>query len=380
MCAVSLRNRFPATFTPSFRNPYGSATPWDPAPNLYPDTNFIFSPFLTFGSLASNFKSSAVQSWNLTLERRMAHDLLVRAAYVGTVATQLMTSEALNPAVYAPGGSTIANTNDRRIYTGLGNITEIRNGARSAYHSWQLTLQRRFSKGFSFSSNYTLSKSIDTSSKAQDGGVTEGPNPFNRMSNRALSDFDTTHNFNTSFIWALPFFNNSSGLARVLLHGWQITGIVNLQSGIPFAVTDSRDIGFAGIGAGVRSDLAGNPFLPTNRSRNDLVAEYFETTAFKQPADGTFGSAGRNLIRGPGLFNVDSSVIKDFRLQERLTLQFRAEFFNLFNQVNFDNPVGNLNAASIDQNGRIVNPGDFGRITSVSNNPRLIQFALKLNF
>ncbi|MDQ3133373.1 MAG: hypothetical protein M3Q76_01015, partial [Acidobacteriota bacterium] len=99
-------------------------------------------------------------------------------------------------------------------------------------------------------------------------------------------------------------------------------------------------------------------------------------------AQGTdIGNVGRNVLRGPRQTNVDFSVIKRFPVGEAKSVEFRAEFFNLFNHVNFDNPVSNLNAAGVEQNtGQIINPGDFGRITSTSNNPRLIQFALKLNF
>lgn len=99
-------------------------------------------------------------------------------------------------------------------------------------------------------------------------------------------------------------------------------------------------------------------------------------------AQGTdIGNVGRNVLRGPRQTNVDFSVIKRFPFGEAKNVEFRAEFFNLFNQVNFNNPVSNLNAAIIDPNtGQIINAGDFGRITSTSNNPRIIQFALKLNF
>ena len=94
-----------------------------------------------------------------------------------------------------------------------------------------------------------------------------------------------------------------------------------------------------------------------------------------------WGNVGRNVLRGPRQTNVDFSIIRRFPFGESRNIEFRAEFFNLFNRVNFANPISNLNAATIDQNtGQITNPGDFGRITSTSNNPRLIQFALKLNF
>lgn len=352
---------------PSFTNPYGSGPPQNPSPIINPPRDVAFSPFLSFGSMAPDFHSGFVQSGNLTLERRLTQDLIIRTSYVGTFATQLMTSEAINPAIYLPGVSTVANTNARRIYPTLGSITEIRNGARSWYHSWQLGLQKRMGRYLTFTSNYTLSKSIDTSSYAQDGGVTEGPNPFNRRLNRALSDFDTTHNFSNSVLWALPTLKDSSPLVRAVAGGWQIDGIIRVQSGFPFSVTDNRDLGLAGIGSGVRADLAGNPYLPASRSRGERVAKYFNTGAFAPAGPGTFGASGRNILRGPGFVNVDSSLLKNFRVQERWALQFRSEFFNLLNRPNFGQP-----------NSLLTSPV-FGRILTAAD-PRILQLGLKVIF
>ncbi|HUQ94986.1 MAG TPA: carboxypeptidase regulatory-like domain-containing protein [Bryobacteraceae bacterium] len=352
---------------PSFSNPYGSAAPTNPEQNLNPDKNFIFPAAFPFASIEEDFRSGFVQSYHLTLERRMTSTLVARAAYVGSSSTHLMMSEAVNPALYIPGRSTVANTNDRRPYRAFGNVTEIRDGARAWYNSMQLTLQKQMGNAFTFSANYTLSKSIDSSSFAQDGGVTEGPNPFNRRSNRAVSDFDALHRFNTSLLWKLPFFERSPGVAKTLLGGWQYNTIVNLESGLPYSIVDTRDQGLAGIGAGVRADLVGNPFLDNGRPKSERLNRYFNTNAFALPAEGTFGTSGRNILRGAGYFNVDASLIKEFSFAEQRAIQFRAEFFNLFNRANFGLPTNTLNSPN------------FGRILS-ADSPRILQFGLKLAF
>jgi hypothetical protein len=353
---------------PSFSNPYAGRTPTDPAQNLTPPGNHVFTPFLTLASMEPDFRSAVIQSANLTLERRMTKSLLARASYVTTLGTHLMFSESVNPAIYRPGQSTLANVNSRRLYPVFGNITEVRDGARSWYHSLQLSVQRQFGSGILFTTNYTFSKSIDTSSFAQDGGVTEGPNPFDRRSNRALSDFDATHNFNTSVLWKLPFLSASRGVVHSVLGGWQLNGIVSLQSGTPFGIVDSRDVGLVGTGAGVRADLVGNPYLPTDRPRAELITRYFDPTAFRLPVEGTFGTSGRNIIREPGYANVDASLLKDFALADRAFVQFRTEVFNLLNRPNFGRPQASLASPTL------------GQILSTSGSPRIIQLALKFIF
>lgn len=323
-----------------------------------------FLPHFPFASMEQDFRSGFVQSYHLTLERKMTNTLIARAAYVGSTSTHLMMSEAVNPAIFGRG-ATVANTNDRRPYRAFGNVTEIRDGARAWYNSMQLTLQKQLGSAFTFTSNYTLSKSIDSSSFAQDGGVTEGPDPFNRRLNRAVSDFDALHRFNTSLLWRLPFFERSSGFTKALLGGWQYNSILNLESGLPYSITDTRDQGL-GTGAGVRADLVGDPDLGDGRAKSEWLNRYFNTAAFALPVEGTFGTSGRNILRGR-FFNVDASLIKEFSFAEQRAVQFRAEFFNLFNRANFGTPTTTLNSPTL---GRILSAGS----------PRILQFGLKLAF
>ncbi|MEO7650672.1 MAG: TonB-dependent receptor, partial [Bryobacteraceae bacterium] len=141
----------------------------------------------------------------------------------------------------------------------------------------------------------------------------------------------------------------------------------NLESGLPYSITDTRDQSLSGIGAGVRADLIGNPALADGRPKSEWLNRYFETSAFRLPVEGTFGTAGRNILRGPGFFNVDASLIKEFAFAEQRAIQFRAEFFNLFNRANFGTPTNTLNSPT------------FGRILSAGS-PRILQFGLKLAF
>ena len=139
-----------------------------------------------------------------------------------------------------------------------------------------------------------------------------------------------------------------------------------MQSGFPFSVRSGKDNSLSGDNIDY-ADLVGDPHLSTSRPNGQLIQEYFNTAAFTQNALGTFGTAPRNLLRGPGLAVFDLGLMKKFNLKERANLVFRAEFFNAFNHPNFGNPGGNLNS------------GSFGKITSAGS-PRIIQLALRLSF
>ena len=214
----------------------------------------------------------------------------------------------------------------------------------------------------------------------------------------------------TSYLWELPrpAFAGKSTLGRWLFSNWQVAGIITAMSGLPIDVVDGGAGSFYGLNGGNNALARPNwaPGATRDTARTNVPAGYFfNPFAFVRPvvqsgqlipsANGTaqanglgtdIGNVGRNVLRGPRQINVDFSVIKRFRIHEEKRLELRAEFFNLFNRVNFENPIANLNVltqsgGSIDANtGRIINPGDFGRIIATSSNPRLIQLAVRLEF
>jgi hypothetical protein len=158
------------------------------------------------------------------------------------------------------------------------------------------------------------------------------------------------------------------GLSYVL-NGWMVNGLVTWQSGFPFSVSAGRDNSLAGVNRD-RADYigGGSPNLGYDRPHGEMVAQFFDTTRFVQNAPGTFGNSGKNIIRGPRFFNTDIGLLKNNPITERLNLQFRAEFFNVFNNVNFNLPNANLSSGA-----------QFGRITSALD-PRILQFGLKMLF
>jgi hypothetical protein len=218
-----------------------------------------------------------------------------------------------------------------------------------------------------FNTNYTWSKSIDDASAP--GGTSFESNLPQDVGDldaeKGLSSFHHAHAFTGSFTYDFPFqLNTSPGWIKALLGEWKMTGIVTLQSGAPFTVNTTSDPANVGPGPAQRPNLVRDPNLPSDQRS---PKRWFDTEAFSLPAAYTFGSAGRNTVFAPGFKNFDFSLIKNTSLTERARLEFRAEFFNIFNITNFDIP------------NRFAFTSNFGRIFGAQSS-RQIQFALKLSF
>jgi hypothetical protein len=231
----------------------------------------------------------------------------------------------------------------------------------------QLTLQKRYSHGFTVLANYTWSKAVDITSYGSIEGNTTGPDPFNFNNNRGLSDFDARHRLVVSGIWELPKLTRWSPVARTVLGGWQTNFIFAAQTGAPFTVSSGVDNALTNVGTNF-ADLTGVDWrLPDGRPRGDQIDQSFNRAAFRVNAIGTIGTGRRNQLTSPGGWNTDSSVFKTFNATEKIKLQLRGEFFNLFNHTRLGVP-----------NGTVTSP-QFGRITSAYD-PRIVQVAAKMIF
>jgi hypothetical protein len=250
------------------------------------------------------------------------------------------------------------------------------NVGNTSYNALQVKLEKRFSHGFSGLLSYTWSKLIDTASSVFDASILAGPvanfpvaDSFNPRLDRDVSTGDIPHNFVASFVWDLPWGSGRRfephGLAGVLLNGWQLAGIVTLQSGVPIAITQVTNFNaFAGFGT-QRPNRVADPTLP---SADRSTARWFNTDAFQVAPQFTLGNGSRNPVRGPGYTNVDLALIKRTPLgRGRTTLELRVEAFNLTNTPPLGAP-----------NGVLGSPG-FGSITSAGD-PRVVQLGLKVIF
>jgi hypothetical protein len=258
-----------------------------------------------------------------------------------------------------------------RLNPGFGSINFRTLGTSTVYHSGQFQLNRRYANGITTQLAYTYGKGIDTGSDIQVGGLPVDARAL--YLERSVSDFNITHRFAGSVLWEMPFFKQSTGVTQALLGGWQVNGIVSLQTGFPFSVNTSRAYGAGGDfnGDGNNNDRPNEPSFGNtvgNVDKQDYLKGLFKASDF--PITGfVLGNLGRGTFRGPGYASTDISLFKNFRLPitEATRLQFRAEFFNVFNRTNLRNPSGNLAS------------GTFGR--SVASHPaREIQFAMKIIF
>lgn len=306
-----------------------------------------------------NFRSAMVQQWNFNIQRQFG-SWVGTVAYVGSAGHHLFMSAELNPAVFGKPGR---NADARRLYAPYySSLQDQLSAGNSSYNALQLSANKRLSHGLTVMLSYTWSKFIDD---ASDDG-TLAFNPFNLHASRGLSDNSIPHRFVGSFIWQLPTPTNRNALLRAAVGGWELNGIMTLQSGNPFNVVSGVDNSQSALN-GDHADVVGDWHLSGDRSKDNVINRYFNTAAFVVNAPGTFGNTARNILRRPGVANIDFGTVKTFGLTERLRLQMRAEAFNLLNHAHLGNPNGNVSAAN------------FGRITSAGS-PRVIQLAMKLAF
>ena len=350
---------------PSLANPYGSGPPLDPVA-FYPTSDYAFSPYSTWALPTKEMVAGYMQNWNFIVERQLFSDFLVRVGYVGSKGVHLLNASEVNPGLYGPG-ATAANLNQRRIYQPIGGLQLGRSDAWSKYHSLQITASQRYRHGVTVTAHYTWSKSIDISSYASVEGNAAGPDPFNFNNNRGLSDFDIPHRLVVSGVWELPQFKNSNVWVRSAVGGWQQNFIFTAAKGVPFTVLSGVDNALMGIG-GNFADLTGEDWrLPDGRSQSDQIAAWFNRGAFRTNAIGTIGNGGRNQLRGPGSWNLDYSLFKNFSVTERAKLQVRGEMFDVFNHTRFGNPVNTVTTPA------------FGSINSALD-PRIVQLAANIIF
>jgi hypothetical protein len=345
--------------------------------------------------MAPSFRNGYIGSYMAGLERAFK-DVVLNASYVATVGVELAT-------VIIPNGYTGASPefapftefdSSGRILGGYGPEFLLGTPAHSTYHALQVSASKNSPRlGLGFQSSYTFSKSLDNTSSVMSSGGGAGTiiqafpqDPWNLSAEKGPSTFDITHVFSTSLIQALPLDRVSflRPLGKKLTAGWQVLNITTLASGSPFSVYSGIQQTGAGSGPADRPDQIGKPVFSTTRKvREDYFGHGAENTSFflipigvpggTGPNQGRFGTLGRNTFRGPAYYNLDFALIKDTNFGSRngsvpLTLEFRAEFFNAFNLVNFGLPVNIMHATG------------FGVINHTAGTSRQVQFSLKLLF
>ncbi len=317
---------------------------------------------ISVATLDSNVPAS-VQQWNLTFQRELGPNTAMTMSYVGTKGTHLMTYFNYNRQYYDSPSNTVN-------YPALGGINVQDAIGTSNYNALQTQLNRRMSNGLLFGINYTWSHTIDDSPGAFDQGQAGVVDYRNLGAERANSLLDVRNRFVMNMMYELPFGrghnmgSNWNGFTNAVLGGWNVNFIATVESGTPFDLIDNQS------NPNVRPDLVGDPY-----ATNGSELQSFNPAAFGLvPTNGqgvaiSAGTTPRNILTGPAYRDVDFSTFKDFKMGERFTTQFRAEFFNLLNTAQFAQP---------DQS---ITDSNFGQITSIRyQSERQIQFALRISF
>jgi hypothetical protein len=341
---------------------------------------------LRYGYVEHNPRRNYVMQWNFNIQREIAKDLTFLVGYVG--------SRGVHQPFHVEDINTVQpqRTSDGYIWPTpvgsgtlldplAGQITAVLWQGNSFYHGLNAKVVRRVSHGLQVQASYTWSKSIDTSSASITGdtfmnSIINLPF-FDTRLTRALSDFDVRHNLVANFTWELPSPPKSMGLLHAIAGGWQWGGIFQASSGLPLSVGIGGDA--LGLNSAVTYDFPDRLNTPGCSSAvNPGNIYYINISCFAFPKPSTrLGNAGRNILPGPNLYNVDTSLVRNIKLLEKLNAQFRAEIFNVLNHTNFSDPP-RTNVAIFNQTGATVPTG--GLINSTATTSRQIQFGLKLTW
>ena len=376
--------------------PLNFADPWStyPGGNPFPGSFTASAPFVQNGSFVAqqpDAKATTVYSWNLALQHQIGTSWMVSATYLGSQAAHIWTSFQLNPAVIVPGPTTgacaatatncnsTANTNARRVISlakpqegqYIAFMDQFESGGTSNYHGLLLHTERRLSKGISLNANYTWSHCIGDITIGSLVGGTGGT--YVDRNNRRLDRgncqtgtldgtqaLDRRHNFTFSAVFQTPRFENHT--TRMLATGWSLATSYRLLSGAFQTATTGIDFALTGAAGQRPNQILGSPLCD-----NPRPSCWINPAAFAQPANATLGNLGRSNIPGPGFYGADMSLVRGFKIRERMNMEARFEAFNVSNSFRAGPVTTGRNSAQ------------FGQILTALD-PRILQLALKFAF
>jgi len=362
-------------------NPYGNQPP--------PFASQSFVKPATVLTVDQLMRPPYAQNWNLSIERVLGKNYLLDVRYVGTKGTRLPRMTEADPSVYGPGVNP-NNIDQNRIYAGcpstpgpcnFASVGLISNISNSTYHAGQVSLSRHFATGLGFQLSYWFSKSLDDVSSFNVSGSAPtdvsgendlAQNPFNIRAEHGPSLFDARQRFTLSGSYELPRWHGAPRAAAMLVNGWQLNAIASASTGTPFTVYDQANVSLQGSAPEISGFYSSRPDLIADPNAGPHTPnQWVSPSAFRrldpQTQAGQFGNEGRNVVRGPGIADVDLSLFKNFPISESKRIQFRAECFNIANHANFALPQNDISSP------------EFGQILEAGP-PRLFQLALKFVF
>jgi hypothetical protein len=342
---------------------YTNTTSYAPATWNNPFPQGVSAGSISPFGINPNLPTPYRQQWSFGIQHEIVHNLLLDVSYLGSNGVHLPLRYNINQPT--PGVGAIQG---RRPYPQWATVTWLDDVGTSSYNSLTVRAERRYSHGLTFISSFAYSKALDLGTTASSGTLPQDPR--NLAAEWGPATFDARFRYVASVVYELPFgkghtwMTSAPGWLDAIAGGWETTAILTLQSGSPFNVTTSKDI--SNTGGSNRPFVVGNPNLA-----NPTVLEWFNTAALSNNVPGggyAYGNVGRDSLVGPGLQNLDFGLFKNFRVTERISIQFRGEAFNALNHANLSNPTSDANSTS------------FGQISSTSTQNCDIQFGLKVRF
>jgi hypothetical protein len=359
---------------------FNIANPYGGGPSPFGLNNFVAPA--TVLTVASGMRPPYAQNWNFSIERVLAKNYLLDVRYVGNKGTHLPRFIEANPTIFANNNQREYSTCNAAGLCNYGSVGLLTDIANSTYHALQVAFSRQYSNGLRFTASYWYSKSLDDISTLNVAGSAPtlvagendlAQNPFDLAAEHGPSLFDARHRFVFSGTYVLPQWKGASRAAALIVNGWQANVIASLSTGTPFTVYDSADVSQQGSAPEITGFYSSRPNLISNPNvgQPHNASEWMSRAPFQQlnpvAQAGQFGNEGRNVVRGPGIEDVDFSLFKNFNVTERTRLQFRAEYFNLLNHANLGLPENDLESPA------------FGQILQAAS-PRLLQLAIKAMF
>ena len=331
----------------------------DGFPSNYLDPNNLVIRNLKLRAAFEDAPRTMVQQFGVGFERELAGNMVVSVDGVGSFTRHLAVLRNLNQ----PLRGTL-DANGPAPYPAFGNIQAREMNGEANYKGVDMSFEKRFSNGYSYRASYTLSEARDQAPEHLNASSGRAQNTRDLESWEGPSDFDIRHRFVGNFIVELPFGPGKpmleDGVAGKILGGWLLSGIYSARSGRAFTVTQGNN--------NVGADQTGMPNLTGDPEGPRTVARWFNPAAFTPVPSGTFGNAGRNILRGPGWVTFDMSVQRRVMMGSRANLTFRADIFNVFNRANFGLPVSNISASNV------------GVISALAGDPRVAQLSLRFGF
>jgi hypothetical protein len=362
-----LSNGQPATFQNGFPLPVPVTIPSN---GIIPATGSTLLSQSMF-DINLNFKNPYVETWNIAVQQALPDHFTLDVAYVGVHGVDTEAQYNMNAPTSVVGGGTASMPLDI-LYGKTAGVTLFWAGFSSHYNALQVKLDRH-SKDFFMTTAFTWGKGMDYQSD-DDGALTFY---VGAQRNYARTDFDRTLNFTQSYVYSLPFGKGhqwlSNGPAAWALGNWQLSGVLTMMTGTPFFITASgSSLNTPG------STQTANQVAPVTISHGINTGNlWFSTPSFSQPTGVAFGTSGRNILSGPGLFSINLSLFKTFKFGERVNMELRAETFNFTNTPQFSNPQGSLTSSTF---GYVTGTLGSGTGVNGTGGGRVLQLGLKVMF